>query len=41
LQTLIAERQDNMSRQMNILTAVLVFIALLEAVFHAIDIWMK
>jgi hypothetical protein len=41
LQTMIAERQDKMARQMNILTAVLVMIALFEAVFHAIDIWMK
>lgn len=38
LQTLLVERQDKMAEQMNILTAVLVVVAVVEAILHAFDI---
>lgn len=39
LQTLLAERQDKTARQVNILTAALVLIAIAEAILHSIEIW--
>ena len=39
LQTLLAERQDRTARQMNILTVVLVLVAIIEIALHAYDIW--
>lgn len=39
LQTLLSERVDRTAKQMNVLTCLLVVIAIVEAIFHAIEIW--
>lgn len=41
LQTLLVEKQDKMAKQMNILTLVLVVVAVVEAVLHVIEIIWK
>lgn len=41
LQTLLVENQDKMARQMNILTWVLVVVAVVEAALHTIEIFWK
>ncbi|MSR10731.1 MAG: hypothetical protein EXR84_02890 [Gammaproteobacteria bacterium] len=41
LQTLLVEKQDKMARQMNILTLVLVVVAVVEATLHTIEIFWK
>ncbi len=41
LQTLLVEKQDKMARQMNILTLVLVVVAVVEAALHTIEIFWK